>query len=95
VNGGRVQGNHSDARSPRARCSLRTPFDRFEGANGEAVDTSWLKCDAVRSALALVAFGVTGYLAWLHGDVVPRPIDGGSPVVAIDAAGARPARGTP
>jgi hypothetical protein len=56
------------------------------------MDATWLKFDAVRSALALVAFGVTGYFAWLHGDVVPRPIDGGAPVVAIDAAGARPAR---
>ena len=53
---------------------------------------TWLKFDAVRSALALVAFGVTGYFAWLHGNVVPRPFDGSAPVVAIVDAGARPTR---
>ena len=93
MNGGRVQGNPTPrtiVRSP--CCPTRTPFDRFEGANGEPMHATWLKFDAVRSALALVAFGVTGYFAWLHGNVVPRPFDGSAPVVAIVDAGARPTR---
>jgi hypothetical protein len=32
------------------------------------VDLSLLKIDSVRSAIALAAFGVTGGLAWFHGD---------------------------
>ena len=51
------------------------------------MDATLLKFDAVRSALALVAFGVIGCLAWLHGDVATRPVDRGDPVsVVIDSA---------
>lgn len=55
------------------------------------MDATWLKNDAVRSALALAAFVLTGCLAWLQGDVVPRPVDDGAPVVGIVDAGAHPA----
>lgn len=69
---------------------LRTPFERFEGANGDPMDATLLKFDAVRSALALVAFGVIGCLAWLHGDVATRPLDRGEPAEVHSAM--RPAR---
>lgn len=93
VNAGRVQGNRfPHTIDPPTDIPLRTPFDRFEGANGEPMHATWLKFDSVRSALALVAFGVTGYFAWLHGNVVPGPVDGSAPVVAIVDAGARPTR---
>ena len=74
---------------------LRTPFDRFEGANGETMDATLLKFDAVRSALALVAFGVTGCLAWLHGDVATRAADEGDPVSVVSVSARSAARPTP
>jgi|GEM_PF-1935427 len=45
------------------------------------MDATLLKFDAVRSALALVAFGVIGCLAWFQGDanLVARSLDRGAP----------------
>lgn len=70
------------------------------------MDVTLLKFDAVRSALALAAFGVTGCLAWFQGDVdavamtpdagavdavVERPAPRDAGVAPIDAARDRPA----
>ncbi|MBP6834520.1 MAG: hypothetical protein KA978_27305 [Deltaproteobacteria bacterium] len=49
-----------------------------------------MRFDAVRSALALVAFGVTGCLAWLHGDAATRPADRGDPAAVVVERSARP-----
>ena len=48
-----------------------------------------LRFDTVRSALALAAFGVTGCLAWLQGDVdiAPMTPDGGAAVEAVVDSG--------
>jgi len=45
------------------------------------MDATLLKFDAVRSALALVAFGVIGCLAWFRGDanLEARSLDRGTP----------------
>ncbi|MDB4931297.1 MAG: hypothetical protein JWM10_3781, partial [Myxococcaceae bacterium] len=50
------------------------------------MDLTLLRFDTVRSALALVAFGVTGCLAWFQGDAdaVTPPRDAGADAV-IDA----------
>lgn len=54
------------------------------------MDVTWLRFDTVRSALALAAFGVTGCLAWLQGDVniVSMATDEGVTVEAVVDSGA-------
>lgn len=52
------------------------------------MDATLLKFDAVRSALALLAFGVIGCLAWFQGDanLEARPLDRGAPSEVRSAA---------